>query len=401
MARKPLLAVTIAILMAGAAPTAIATGALAESPPAAAPVQSAPAIRVVAAERRELVETVSVTGTIVPREEAAAGTDLNGMIVIGLNADQGDTVKKGDVLAVLDRAMLDTQLSQMQATRLQGEASVAQMDAQIGDTRVGVKQAEEAFARAEALQQKGFATTAELDNARNAVDSARAKLTSAEKAMAATDAQLAVIDAQIENVRVQIGRTEVRAPSDGLVLARAATMGGIVSASSGPLFRIAIGGEFELEANVAETSLPRLALGMPVAVTLAGAQEAIAGTLRRISPEIDQKSRLGPIRISLEKNSMARSGSFARGEVELVRREGIAVPSSAVVFRGRDAFLQLVEGGKVKTVPVRLGVRAGGDVEVIEGLTAGQEVVARAGTFVSDGDMVTPVRGEATGAIKP
>lgn len=401
MPRKPLFAVTLAALMAGAAPTAIATGALAEAVAAAVPAQAAPAIRVVAAERRELVETVSVTGTIVPREEAAVGTDLNGMIVIGLNADQGDTVKKGDVLAMLDHAMLDTQLNQMQATRLQGEASVAQMQAQIGDARVGVKQGEEALSRALALQQKGVATKAELDNAQNAADSARAKLVSAEKAMAATNAQLAVIDAQIENVRVQIARTAVRAPADGLVLSRAATMGGIVSPSSGPLFRIAIGGEFELEANVAETSLPRLALGMPVAVRLAGATQAIAGTVRRISPEIDQKSRLGPIRIALDKTSTARSGSFARGDVELVRREGIAVPASAVVFRGEEAFLQVVENGKVRTAPVQLGVRAAGEVEVVAGLAEGQEVVSRAGTFVSDGDAVTPVRSEATGAIKP
>ena len=94
-----------------------------------------------------------------------------------------------------------------------------------------------------------MATQAQLDNAENAAESARAKLDSAEKAMAATQAQLAVIDAQIENVRVQIGKTEVRAPSDGLILARDATMGGIVSAASGPLFRIAIDAEFELEAK--------------------------------------------------------------------------------------------------------------------------------------------------------
>ena len=95
----------------------------------------------VAAERRELVETLSVNGTIVARDEAAAGTDLNGMIVTALNADIGDIVKKGDVLAVLDRSMLDTQLAQMQATRAQAEASVAQMEAQIADARIGVKQA--------------------------------------------------------------------------------------------------------------------------------------------------------------------------------------------------------------------------------------------------------------------
>lgn len=402
MRRTSTLALTLTALLAGVAPAGLSQAAFAETAaPAAAPVQTAPAIRVVAAEKRELVETLSVTGTIVPREEAAAGTDLNGMVVTGLSADEGDTVTAGQVLATLDRSMLDTQLDQMLATRAQAEASVAQMQAQISDARIGVKQADEALARARALEKRAVATQAQLDNAVNAADSARAKVTSAEKAMAATQAQLAVIDAQIENVKVQIGKTQVRAPADGLVLSRAATMGGIVSAGSGPLFRIAIGSEFELEAKVAETSLPRLARDMTVDVTLPGATAPIKGKVRRISPEVNQSSRLGAIRIALDASEMARSGSFARGEIELVRREGVAVPASAVVYRGSQALLQVVENGKVATREVTLGVRAGSWVEVVSGLAEGQEVVARAGTFVSDGDMVTPVRGEATGAITP
>lgn len=362
--------------------------------------QAPPAIRVVAVQKHELVETISVNGTILPRDEAVAGTDLNGMIVLELNADQGDLVKKGEVLAVLDRSMLDTQLSQMKATRMQGEASVAQMEAQIGDARVGVKQAEEAFGRAEALAKKGFATQADLDNARNAVDSAKARQTSAEKAMAATEAQLAVIDAQIRNVEVQIDKTQVRAPADGLVLARAATIGGVVSPASGALFRLAVNGTFELEANVAETLLPRFSVGMKTLVSLPGSSEVIEGKIRRIAPEIDQKSRLGAIRITLADSELARAGSFARGEVEVARRVGLAVPASAIVYRGRDAFLQVVEDGKIKTVAIEVGLRAGGEVELLSGVTEGQEVVARAGTFVNDGDAVTPVRGEATGAIQ-
>jgi HlyD family secretion protein len=127
-------------LLAGAA--AMPLPASAGEAVASAPLdQALPAIRVVSAERREIVETVSVNGTIVAREEAAVGTDLNGLIVEALNADQGDRVRKGDVLARLDRSMLDTQLAQMRATRAQAEASAAQMNAEIADTRVGVKQA--------------------------------------------------------------------------------------------------------------------------------------------------------------------------------------------------------------------------------------------------------------------
>lgn len=369
----------------------------------AAPVikQVPPSIRVVAAERRELVETLSVNGTIVAREEAAVGTDLNGLTVIALNADEGDVVKKGDVLAVLDRSMLDTQLAEIEASRAQAEANIAQMRAQIGDTEVGVRQAQEALDRAVALQKKGVATDAQRDNAVNALDSAKAKLDSAEKALKASEAQLAVIDAQKQNVLVQIGKTELRAPADGLILARNATLGGVVMAQTAPLFRIAINGEFELAATVAETALPRLANGMSAEVTMSGLQEPVAGTIRRISPEVDHSSRLGSIRVALKPGSPARAGNFARGEIELIRREGVAVPASAVMYVGTDAFLQCVESGKVKTQAVTLGARSGEVVEIVSGVAEGEEVVSRAGTFVADGDLVTPVRIEATGAVKP
>lgn len=364
-------------------------------------VQAPPAIRVVAATRRELVETLSVTGTVVAREEAAAGTDLAGLAVMRLDAEQGDLVRKGDVLALLDRSGLDVQHAQIRASRAQAVAAADQVKSQIADAEIGVRQARETLERARALEDKGIAAKSQLDGAVNAHDSARARLATAEKALAAAEAQIAVVDAQEQNVLLQIAKTEVKAPADGLVLARNATLGGIVSAAAGPLFRIAIGSEFELAATVAETALPSIAVGMPVRVAIAGAPAPVEGKVRRIAPEINQVSRLGSLRIALDADSAARAGNFARGEIELVRREGIAVPASALVYHGAEAFLQLVEDGRVRAVPVEVGVRAGAMVEIVGGVAEGQDVVARAGTFVADGDAVTPVREDATGAVRP
>lgn len=381
----------VAVALAG---VTLGTGfpAVSAAEPSTPSGQMPPAIRVVTAQMSELVETLSVTGTIVARQEAAAGTDLNGLIILSLRADEGDTVEKGQVLAVLDRSTLETQLAQLEASRAQAEASIAQGRAQISDAQIGVRQAEEALQRATTLQGKGFATEAERDNAVNAYDSARARLVAAEKALAAFQAQVGVIDAQTRNIRLQIEKTEVRAPADGLVLSRDATLGGIVSALGAPLFRIAIDAEFELAADVAETALPRLAPDMPVKVDLPGASTPIGGRIRRIAPEVDRGTRLGSIRITLDPVGGARGGNFARGEIEIARRQGVAVPASALIFRGNEAFLQRVEGGKVATVPVKVGARAGSLAEIADGLREGQEVVARAGTFVADGDVITPVR---------
>jgi HlyD family secretion protein len=401
MKTRRILVLTTLFLLGGAAAFGYTQTAETAAPAPAEAVRTStpPAIRVVAAERRELVEQLVVTGSIVPRQEASVGIDLSGMIVQELLADEGDVVKKGAVLAVLDRSMLDTQLAQAEANRAQAEASIAQVAAQITDAEIGVRQASESLERARELQKKGIAAQSQLDNAVNAHDSAVAKLESARKALAASTAQLGVIDAQKRNVELQIEKTQVRSPADGLILDRNATLGGIVGASGGALFRIAIDGDLELSASVAETSLGRLKAGMPVEVSVAGAAASTRGRVRMIEPEVSQTSRMGIVRIALDESEAVRVGNFARGSIETMRRDGVAVPSAALIYRGTDGFLQKVADGRISTVPVEIGVRSEGLVEVVEGIAAGDEVVSRAGTFVADGDMVTPVREEDTGAV--
>lgn len=364
--------------------------------PAITAKQAAPAIRVAAVERRELVETLDVSGSVTPRQEAAVGVDVAGLIVRELSADKGDRVKKGDVLARLDRVALETQLAQADASRAQADAGVAQAAAQVADAEIGVRQAKEALERAKTLQQKGVSTQAQLDNAVNAFDSANAKLETANKGVASTEAQLQVIAAQRRDIEERLAKTEVRAPADGLVLARNATLGGIVSASGGALFRIAIDGELELAATVAEAALAALAPGMPVKVFIAGV-EPLDAKIRIIDPEIDQKTRLGTVRILLPAHDKVRSGNFARGEIEVLRRDGLAVPVSAVLYKGQDAFVQRVVSGVISTAPVTIGARTGASVEITNGVADGDEIVSRAGTFVADGDRVTPVREVAAG----
>ncbi len=361
------------------------------TPPAA--TQQGPAIRVVAAQRQEIVETLDVTGTVTPRQEAAVGVDVQGLIVRELGADRGDVVRKGDILARLDRTALQTQLVQLDATRAQSEAAVAQAQAQVREAEIGVRQASEALQRASALQEKGVATQSQRDNAVNAYDSAGARLDLAGKAVVAAQAQLGVIAAQRRDVEERLAKTEVRAPADGIVLARNAVLGGVVSAGSGPLFRIAIGGELELAGTVAEAALPRIRDGMPVEVVVAGA-DPVPATVRTVDPEVDRASRLGTVRIALPQGAAVRPGNFARGRIELLRREGVAVPVSALLYRDGEPYVQRVVDGVVRSAVVTVGARAGASVEIVQGLAEGDDVVVRAGTFVADGDRVTPVRQE-------
>ncbi|MBZ9655223.1 efflux RND transporter periplasmic adaptor subunit [Phyllobacterium lublinensis] len=362
----------------------------------------APVINVVPASQNEMVATLTVTGTIVPRQEVAVGTDVAGLLVLELNADQGDVVREGDILARLDRSSLEIQLAQIEAQRAQAEASIAQSEAQIVDAEIAVRQALEALGRARALSAKGINSKMELDNATNAHDSANARLNTARQALAATRSQLQLVAAQKRDVQLRLEKADVRAPASGVVLSRNALLGGIVSFNAGPLFRIARDQEFELAANIPEADLPRLKENMPVAVRVAGMEDPVTGRVRLISPEITASSRLGSVKIALDRNPSIRPGNFARAVIELARRDSISVPLSAVVYHGKSALVQVVEDGVVESRKIDLGIRNDRAVEVLQGLNEGEDVVARAGTFVANGDRVTAVRvaNEATGAVK-
>jgi HlyD family secretion protein len=379
-----------------------ASGFAEEKAVAAVQEAKAPVINVTPASKTEMVATITVTGTIVPRQEVAVGTDVAGLLVLELNADQGDVVKEGDILARLDKSSLEIQLAQIEAQRAQADASIAQSEAQIVDAEIAVRQALEALERARALSAKGINSKMELDNATNAHDSANARLNTARQALAATKSQLQLVAAQKRDVLLRLEKADVKAPASGVVLSRNALLGGIVSFNAGPLFRIARDQDFELAANVPEIDLPRLKEKMPVAVRVSGMEESVSGRVRLISPEITASSRLGSVKIALDRNPAIRPGNFARAVIELTRRDGISVPLSSVVYHGRSALVQVVKDGVIESRKVELGIRNDRAIEVLEGLAEGEEVVARAGTFVANGDRVTPVRvtDEATGAVK-
>lgn len=397
--KKILISLTLALSLS----TSMAVGSYAEEKAAAAAHETkAPVINVVPASQNEMIATLTVTGTIVPRQEVAVGTDVAGLLVLELNADQGDVVKEGDILARLDRSSLEIQLAQIEAQRAQADASIAQSEAQIVDAEIAVRQALEALGRARALAAKGINSKMELDNATNAHDSANARLNTARQALAATKSQLQLVAAQKRDVLLRIQKADVRAPASGVVLSRNALLGGIVSFNAGPLFRIARDQDFELAANIPEADLPRLKENMPVAVRVSGLEEPVTGRVRLISPEITASSRLGSVKIALDRNPSIRPGNFARAVIELARRDSINVPLSAIVYRGKTALVQVVRDGVVESRKIDLGIRSDRAVEVLKGLNEGEDVVARAGTFVANGDRVTAVRvtNEATGAVK-
>jgi multidrug efflux pump subunit AcrA (membrane-fusion protein) len=175
----------------------------------------------------------------------------------------------------------------------------------------------------------------------------------------------------------------LRAPAAGLVTEVRTAVGAPASPQAGPMFRIAINNEIELEAEVPSIHLLKLNPGATVRISRDDAPDMV-GKVRQISPQIDRNTQLGRVRISLTNNPSLKVGMFARANIDAKRSCGVAVPRTAI----DRLTLQVVKGNTIETRKVRVGLTSDTSTEILEGLDVGETVVADAGTSLHDGDQI-------------
>jgi HlyD family secretion protein len=357
----------------------------------AASAQSvAPAITVAAAARTELRETVIVTGSFVARDEVMVSPEVDGLTIVEILAEEGNKVAAGQVLARLNREMLDVQLAQNAAQISRAEAAIAQARAQITEATASRTLAQQQLERTQQLQRSGAATADVLDQRTTAARTSAARVEAATNALALAEADLTLARAQRRDIELRISRTEIRAKVGGTISRRTARLGALAAAAGDPLFRIIAESEVELEADVPETTLARMRPGQRATIEAAGYDRPLAGTVRLVAPEVNRTNRLGRVRVTLTADERPPLGAFGRATVEVARATGLTVPLSAVMF-GPTTTVQVVKNGVVETRTVVAGLRAQGRVEIRDGLAEGEEVVSVSGSFVRNGDRVTPV----------
>jgi HlyD family secretion protein len=349
-------------------------------------------VSVVPAARRTVAERLPVTGTLVAREEIMVGPEIDGFRIVEIFVDEGDRVAKGQVLARLSRDMLNTLLAQNAANAAKATAAIAQQKAALEQARAQQVEAEASVERARTLRKTGATSQEVLDQRERAVKVTAAQVVAAEESVVAAEAEVKQIAAARAEIEVRIARTDIKAPEAGIVSARAARLGAIVlSANTEPLFRIVKDGAIDLDADVPESALPRIAPGLGVEVTPAGFETPVAGTVRLVGAKVDPATRLARVAVALPDDKDLRPGAYGRGVIEIARREGVALPQSAVQFGDQGAFVLVVEGETVRQRNVKTGLKGEGFIEITEGVQEGESVVARAAGFLRDGDRVTPV----------
>jgi multidrug efflux pump subunit AcrA (membrane-fusion protein) len=179
------------------------------------------------------------------------------------------------------------------------------------------------------------------------------------------------------------GPVSLRAPGPGLVTEVRTAVGAPASPQAGPMFRISINNEIELDAEVPSFQLLKLNPGATVRISRDDAPDVV-GKVRQISPQIDRTTQLGHVRISLTNNPTLKVGMFARANIDAKRSCGVAVPRTAI----DRLTLQVVKGNTVETRRVRVGLTSDTSTEILEGLDVGEIVVADAGTSLHDGDQI-------------
>lgn len=302
---------------------------------------------------------IAAGGNIQPWQEASIGAEANGLRLVEVRVNVGDRVRRGQLLARFAAETVEAELAQARAALSEAEVLLAEA---AGKAR-----------RARRLAESGAMALQEIEQQVSAERAAAARVEAA-RAVLATQA-------------LRLAQTRIVAPDDGVVSLRAATVGAVAPAGQ-ELFRLIRGGRLEWRAEVAGRDLDLLRPGQAVNVTLAGGQ-AVGGRLRMLAPAIDLQTRNGIAYVDLAPHPGARAGMFALGEIDLGESVAETLPQSATLLReGFSYVMRIGRDSRVVQTRVALGRRSGDRIEILEGLSIQDRVVAAGVAFLGDGDLV-------------
>ena len=321
--------------------------------------QRTPIVEVYEVARGSIARQVTVTGTVDPLRLIGVNAQIGGALTT-VNVQEGDMVRQGAVLARVDDREIGAQLA----------AAEASFDV-----------AEAAYERAQQLRERRVITLPEYERDRTAYAAARA---------------------QVEQLRTRVGYATVIAPATGVITEKLVETGDVVGNQT-RLFTIADISQLVVRLGVSELDVVQLTQGDGVAVTLdALPNRQLAGRIRRIFPVGDPTTRLVPVEVVLDAQSaqVARPGFLARVTFDLSTSNNVLlVPVSAVLGGQGAQAVFVVENNTAVRRTVSTGLTSQGRVEIISGLSDGEQVVVTGHNELRDGMTVRAVGG--SGEVAP
>ena len=378
-------------------------------------------VQLVAVARTGIVQSVVATG----RMNAPARMDIGAEVtatVLEVRVREGDRVQAGEVLLRLSDAEARAGLQQARAALVEARGRATEQQAvtapvatqAVVQARAAFTAAERDYQRARDLVAQGFFSQQKLDDARRALDTAQSALQSArvqaqanqpggvERALAA--ARVNQADAALGMAQARLARLGITSPVDAIVLTRSVEPGAMAQPGR-VLLSLAAQGGTRIDANIDEKNLRLLNVGMPArAVADAYPGQPFDAQLSYIAPAIDPQRGTVEVRLAVP-NPPAFLRPDMTVSVELIgglKKDALVLPSGAVRDADREApWVLALQDGRAVRVPVKLGLRGVGSVEILDGLKEGNAVIpqtdkAVAGDRVRPGPVLAPVKGMET-----
>lgn len=337
-------------------------------------------------------QELTASGFVVAQRRAAVASKATGRL-LELNVREGSRVKAGELLARLDASDVQAQYAVALAAVGQAQALAAQGTALLRQSQVEFGNAEAELARTRRLQDQGFLSQQALDAAQRRLDAARAGVASAQAGVAQGQSGITQAQAQLAVQRVNQGYTEIRAPFEGVVLAKNANVGDLITpfsnaaGSQGAVVTMADLTTLEVEADVSEGSLGKVKVGQPVEIQLdalpgqrfRGQVASIVPTVDRAKATVMTKVRFEQLNDQILPEMSAKVAFLTQRASDEDLKAVLAVPAKAL---DGERVWKLVKNGDTDTllaVQVKPARKLGELVEVVADaqlLASGDRLVA-------------------------
>ena len=317
-----------------------------------------------------LSQTLAANGDIAAWQEASIGSEANGLRLTEVLVNVGDVVTAGQTLARFSDETVQADLAQAKAALLEAQANLSEASSNAE--------------RARSLMNTGAISTQQINQLITAEQTARARVAAAE--------------ANVNAHKLRLKFTQLLAPDSGVISARNATVGAVVSNGT-ELFRMIRKGRLEWRAEVMASELSRIRAGTHVTLVAANGTR-LNGKVRMIGPTVNPQNRAALVYVDLlpaaSGEAAAKPGMFARGEFTLGSGNGVTLPQQSVVVRdGFSYVFQLKPDNRVAQVKVKTGRYLQDQVEITEGISLQDEIVVSGAGFLNDGDLVRVIRSDA------
>lgn len=345
-------------------------------------------VRVAEASEGPVASSYIVTGTVRGLNTATLTSRMMGYVET-LDAAVGERVVRGQLLATLDDADPRAGLLQANAGTLEAQAARAQYEQQSQAAEAALQLARTTHERMRALRADHAVSQQQADEAETAFRAAEAQYEASRSGMSRADSHIAQSRAMVLSARAALDYTRVRAPFDGVVLARPAQVGEL-AAPGAPLYVLEQEGGLRVEVAVPESLAGSVQLGQQVEVHVDANARVLTGTVGEVSPQVDAAARAFVVKVDLPSDALEglNAGMFARVHFPRQARDQLTVPLEAVSARGSLDRVFVVDDSIAELRLVTLGAVQGDRVAVLSGLSRGEVVVVAPPSSLRDRDRV-------------